>query len=425
MRIAGVQWTVFACLVGVLALAGCGGPALELKFTPHEKTVGLIEVARSPIQSILDEKFGSPAKPAVWKELPIDFGEASSDKSAAKAEGWRIHKGRDLYMVHCVHCHGTTGDGLGPTARFLNPRPRDYRQGVFKFTSTHGGMRPSRLDLIKVLDEGIPGTSMPSFVLLGTEQVELLVDYVRWLSMRGELEIKLTAEVSGMGGDRAELEKRADEAEEVAKLKTAWEEARKAAAADGGKKPAEEAARQAYLAARTKGLEPLVAELKETIDGDFPDISAELMESVVAAWTNSDSDDSLVTPKQPRTPPTEESFKRGQALFVSQKAKCADCHGPAGQGNGLLTLDYWPRPGVTPEQKYEVAGLHDTWGNPQAPRNLTRGQFRGGRRPVDVYRRLFVGVKGTQMTGYGSALEEAEIWDLVNYVMALPHGGVK
>jgi mono/diheme cytochrome c family protein len=42
---------------------------------------------------------------------------------------------------------------------------------------------------------------------------------------------------------------------------------------------------------------------------------------------------------------------------------------------------------------------------------------------VDVYRRLFVGVKGTQMTGYGSALEEAEIWDLVNYVMALPHGG--
>ncbi len=29
------------------------------------------------------------------------------------------------------------------------------------------------------------------------------------------------------------------------------------------------------------------------------------------------------------------------------------------------------------------------------------------------------------MTGYGSALEEAEIWDLVNYVMALPLGGVK
>ncbi len=157
MRTSQVRGTVLAWLVGVFALAGCGGPAPELKFTPHEKTVGLIDVARAPVQSILDEKFGSPAKPALWKELPLDFGEASNEAGLAKVEGWRIHKGRDLYMVHCVHCHGTTGDGAGPTARFLNPRPRDYRQGVFKFTSTFGGMRPSRADLVQVLDEGFPG----------------------------------------------------------------------------------------------------------------------------------------------------------------------------------------------------------------------------------------------------------------------------
>ena len=70
-----------------------------------------------------------------------------------------------------------------------------------------------------------------------------------------------------------------------------------------------------------------------------------------------------------------------------------------------------------------MPGLHDTWGNAHKPRNLTLGQYRGGRRPVDVYRRLFVGIKGTQMTGYGSALSEEEIWELVNYVLALPYEG--
>ena len=39
---------------------------------------------------------------------------------------------------------------------------------------------------------------------------------------------------------------------------------------------------------------------------------------------------------------------------------------------------------------------------------------------MDIYRRIYAGIKGTPMTGFGTSLSEAEIWDLVNYVMSIP-----
>src|SRR5262249_47806440 len=52
--------------------------------------------------------------------------------------------GYSLYRLHCLHCHGVSGAGDGPTASFLYPRPRDYRKGLFKFTSTPTGVKPTR-----------------------------------------------------------------------------------------------------------------------------------------------------------------------------------------------------------------------------------------------------------------------------------------
>jgi hypothetical protein len=62
---------------------------------------------------------------------------------------------RGLYREHCAHCHGITGDGNGPTASFLNPYPRDYRAGLFKFKSTPSGFRPLHDDLKRIVVEGI------------------------------------------------------------------------------------------------------------------------------------------------------------------------------------------------------------------------------------------------------------------------------
>lgn len=413
-----LRWLIPGLLVAVAS--GCELAAPELSFVLHEKTQALVPEGRDLVVKTLSESFGTPTAPVVNTALPVDFGEAAEGKSLA---GWKLAEGRALYMIHCVHCHGTSGDGKGPTARFLNPKPRDYRLGVFKFTSTFGGMRASRGDLRTVLNEGIAGTSMPAFHLLGAEPVERLVEYVRWLAIRGELETKLASEVAGMGADSVEIGRQVDGDSAVTEAATAVAEAEKAAGGAGAKSPAVDAARAKLDEARKVVRDPLIAELKEALESDYADVVTGTLEAIVEGWTSADEPDSVVVPSSPRPEPTAESLARGKALFVSQKAKCADCHGTGGLGNGPLTEDYWPRPGVTPEQKYEVPGLHDTWGNPHKPRNLTLGQYRGGRRPVDVYRRLFVGIKGTQMTGYGSALSEEEIWELVNYVLALPYEG--
>src|SRR5687768_18182134 len=95
---------------------------------------------------------------------------------------------RGLYREHCAHCHGITGDGYGPTATFLNPYPRDYRPGKYKFKSTPVGSKPTHEDLTKIVYDGIPGTAMPSFKLLPADELDALVHYVKYLSIRGETE---------------------------------------------------------------------------------------------------------------------------------------------------------------------------------------------------------------------------------------------
>ena len=69
-----------------------------------------------------------------------------------------LEEGRVLYAEHCQHCHGVSGDGAGPTAKYLNPLPRDYRLGKFKFTSTNTSDRAAREDLKTTIWEGVPGT---------------------------------------------------------------------------------------------------------------------------------------------------------------------------------------------------------------------------------------------------------------------------
>ena len=104
-----------------------------------------------------------------------------------------LRVGQAVYQAQCAQCHGTTGDGNGPVATSLYPRPRDYRKGIFKFTSTSYGSKPLRGDLVHTIQRGVAGTAMPSFKLLPQEQIEAVVDYVLVLTHRGELEEQIAA----------------------------------------------------------------------------------------------------------------------------------------------------------------------------------------------------------------------------------------
>src|SRR5260370_42121751 len=89
-----------------------------------------------------------------------------------------LAKGSALYRHQCLHCHGLNGDGRGATAPWVNPHPRDYRLGRFKFTSSsqqEGRRKPRRNALLRTLREGIDGSSMPSFRLLSDDVLEALV----------------------------------------------------------------------------------------------------------------------------------------------------------------------------------------------------------------------------------------------------------
>lgn len=374
----------------ILAAAGCG-QAPEAKFVLHQRTNELSDVAlpgaqgpaasvRAAVEQELLDKFGTPHQLVAWQKLPIDYG----------AAGERLVEGRHLYMRHCLHCHGVSGDGNGPTAKFLTTPPRDYRLGKFKFTSTRSGIKPRRDDLKNIVKQGIPGTTMPSFVLLPETELDAIVDYVRWLSARGEYEQKLVAVLFSEGGGANDI-----------KQKLAKGETREAALKD----------------------------LAEFVVKDFPEEAATAAGDIADSWAAAEADENIVLPSVARAGldektglPTAESLLKGRELYASKKAKCMDCHGPGGLGDGVLTEQFWKIPGTSPEQEFGEPGLHDDWGNVQKPRNLTKGQYRGGRRPVDLFRRVYSGIKGTQMPAFGgTALTDEEIWHLVNYVMMLPY----
>ena len=139
---------------------------------------------------------------AIWEG---DFEEELGAAVAEASEAWfgldsplladsgllkleRLASGERAYDAHCVGCHGSTGDGAGPAARHLAPRPRNFRRGVFKFTTTATGSMPLRRDLFQTITGGLSGSSMPDFRLLSEELRHDLVEYVRYLAIRGGFE---------------------------------------------------------------------------------------------------------------------------------------------------------------------------------------------------------------------------------------------
>jgi len=147
---------------------------------------------REEIEKALGDVFGTPANPKLTSEEV-----SASDISLLMLDEDTLQKGSRLYRVHCLHCHGVPGDGRGPTALWINPHPRDFRQGMFKFQSIdqviqQNNRPPHREDLYRTLDQGIEGTAMPSFNLLSEVQRDNLVSYVIHLSIRGKVEFNTT-----------------------------------------------------------------------------------------------------------------------------------------------------------------------------------------------------------------------------------------
>jgi mono/diheme cytochrome c family protein len=284
----------------------------------------------------------------------------------------RQEGGYAIYRRNCLHCHGVSGAGDGPTAPFLYPTPRDYRRGIFKFTSTPYMKPPHRDDLRRTIGQGLHGTSMPSFSpLLTDNEIEQVIDYVKFLAMRGETELGLI-EVAA-GADKADTNALPD------------------------------------------------------------DVVKEVVDQVFTKWKLAQNQ--IVNPPIARTPSSHDSVARGRDLFL--QSDCKDCHGVLGMGDGTSFVsqqvfndvvfggnpsELKARVDQLPPKIKDMWNLKpDEWGNPLRPANLNRGVYKGGRRPLDLYWRIAKGINGAQMPGHYPALNEKQIWDLVNFVLALPY----
>jgi mono/diheme cytochrome c family protein len=358
-------------IAATLAIAGCSRQSSEPRIIPDKKLVRLTEArlrsdANVPprivkqIHESLESYFGTPSEPRMFEPATAAPGaasaseaeetEQSSQEAATPAPANRVSqkspeqlkRGLAVFTKRCAACHGATGDGAGPVAAYLHPRPRDYRLGIFKFTSTPYGSKPRRADLIRTILRGAKGTSMPAFPFLEEEDLQAVVDYVVLLSQRGEVEQLLLAEGESFDPENAD---------------------------------------EMYA----------------------PEDIAAFVTQVANNWREAEHNQVIPRTSQPAY--TEESIAAGRDIFM--KNECFKCHGTDGRGQ-------------TPEPVGK-----DAWtGEGVYAADLSSGMLHGGRRPIDIYRRIYSGINGTPMPSFMEKFKDEPdaIWHLVHFIISVTEG---
>lgn len=404
-----IELSIKLATFGCLLAAGCDAPISSFEenvvFAKRLEITGAddLGVPLDDTSVALEEMFGVPDQP-LWPDSAgsqlVSLERLQRAAGAVRSDEEGRHWG--LYREHCVVCHGISGDGIGPSAALLNPYPRDFRHGKFKFKSTAIGEKPTRDDLVNTLRRGIPGTSMPSFALLEEDDIQALVDYVIYLSVRGELERKALMEAA-FELDTASGERIYDPSVQATDPESFEDQA--AFFSDSFRDLCDQ-----WAASEEKGSSEAVPPSGYPIVGQAESSAPELGGSI----------------------------ERGQQLFVGTVAGCSFCHGADAKGGGQqINYDDWTRDWTTsanlnPKNREEIAPMLDLGAlKPRniLPRNLTLGVFRGGDKPSDLYQRIVNGIEGTPMPAAPMkptnphGLEESEVWDLVNYLLSLQSNG--
>jgi mono/diheme cytochrome c family protein len=216
---------------------------------------------------------------------------------------------------------------------------------------------------------------MPSFALLSDLEIDALVEYVKYLSIRGETELSLM---------------------------------------------------RAFF------------ELDDEDEGKLPETHEFLVEEMMlpAAERWQSAPDAVIgVPDMPEDLDLVASIAKGKELFYGNKANCVKCHGVTALGDGQANdYDDWNKSIVQWSQ--DVAGDKDAAWVARAtqvldgdalrprtipPRNLRKGLYRGGRRPIDIYYRIHAGINGAPMPAAKGTVAPEDIWHIVNYVRSLPY----
>ncbi len=90
-----------------------------------------------------------------------------------------LHRGKEIYNLYCVGCHGVYGDGDGIAAKRLHTQPRDFTSGIYKFRSTDSSSLPMEEDLHRTISRGLATVSMPEFALMPEPDKAAVIEYIK------------------------------------------------------------------------------------------------------------------------------------------------------------------------------------------------------------------------------------------------------
>jgi len=191
-RDGGLRWRwleagiVIAALAAAIAFVpGCGTSRSRSSHAKRERTEPASPPKQSPQHGQSKAEGSAPQPQAVANSKNSDSAAATK---TAHGDTPIALSGKQLFAEHCAACHGDNGNGNGMAARFLFPKPRDFRLGRFRLVST-GNHVPSREDLDAVLRRGMPGSAMPPWSHLAKAQRELLIDEIMRLRTDGAREL--------------------------------------------------------------------------------------------------------------------------------------------------------------------------------------------------------------------------------------------
>lgn len=146
-------------------------PGFATQLSPAQIAT-VVDYVRSAFMQV-QPGLNAPANDTAGTEQP-------SEPGFPNALSGDFASGQAFYLQTCVTCHGVNGDGKGPRAYFILPKPRDFRHPA----SRHGLDRPR---LYKAIAEGTFGSEMPAWdKVLTPQEIANVAEYVYQAFVRAD-----------------------------------------------------------------------------------------------------------------------------------------------------------------------------------------------------------------------------------------------
>jgi mono/diheme cytochrome c family protein len=161
-------WTIGLLLLSLLFISACGsgtqsvtgaGEAAETEHTEDEGDHHEEQEDTHPPEDHMAGMHGVP-------------DEAAAVPNPIAADGGSVASGGALFAANCALCHGESGEGDGPAAAELDPKPADLHEAHVQELSDGA--------LFYIISHGRPQTPMPPWEnVLDVEQRWHVVNFLR------------------------------------------------------------------------------------------------------------------------------------------------------------------------------------------------------------------------------------------------------